>query len=119
MHDSWVMLVASVFGKMAYLPESTLLYRQHGCNVIGGRKVNIGYFFRLLFNGRRKLRERLYANVRQVEAFVERFGDKAPASFRALVGLERRIWVCRVWTLLRYRILKNGVLRNIGMLFVV
>ena len=119
MHDSWVMLVASVFGKMAYLPESTLLYRQHGNNVIGARKVSLGYFLRSILMGRRRLRERLCANVRQVEAFVERFGSRSPASFQALVGLDRRAWMFRVWTLLRYRIFKNGFWRNLGMLLVV
>ena len=118
MHDSWVMLVASVFGRTACLRAPTLLYRQHGGNAIGGRKVGFGYFLSLARGGRSELRARLYTNVRQVEAFVARFGDKAPASFRALVGLERRCWPARVWILLRHQFFKNGLLRNLGMLLV-
>ena len=118
MHDSWVTLVAGVFGRMECLREPTLLYRQHGGNAIGGRKVGFGYFLSLARGGRSELRARLYANVRQVEAFVARFGDKAPASFRALVGLERRCWPARVWILLRHQFFKNGLLRNLGMLLV-
>jgi len=119
MHDSWVTLVAGVFGHMSCLREPTLLYRQHGGNAIGGRKVGPGYFLSLARGGRGALRARLYANVRQVEAFVARFGARSPASFRALAGLERRCWPARVWTLLRHRFLKNGFLRNLGMLLVV
>lgn len=119
MHDSWVTLVAGVFGHMACLREPTLLYRQHGGNAIGGRKVGPGYFVGLARGGRGALRERFYANVRQVEAFVERFGDKAPASFRALAELDRRCRPARAWTLVRHGFFKNGFLRNLGMLLVV
>lgn len=32
-HDFWIALVASAFGGIGYLPESTILYRQHGGNI--------------------------------------------------------------------------------------
>ncbi|MEO5890129.1 MAG: glycosyltransferase family 2 protein [Ferruginibacter sp.] len=32
-HDSWIALVASAFGEIIYIPESTMLYRQHGGNI--------------------------------------------------------------------------------------
>ncbi len=35
MHDHWFMLVASCFGKVEYLDEPLLLYRQHGDNEVG------------------------------------------------------------------------------------
>ena len=35
MHDRWIALLAASLGAAAYLPESTLLYRQHDQNVIG------------------------------------------------------------------------------------
>lgn len=34
-HDYWIALVASALGKICYLNEKTLLYRQHGNNVSG------------------------------------------------------------------------------------
>lgn len=40
MHDWWVALIASQFGKLEYLNESTMLYRQHGNNVDGSQKKN-------------------------------------------------------------------------------
>ena len=119
MHDSWVMLVASVFGKTCFLAEPTLLYRQHGGNAIGGRRVSPGYYFGLAARGVRALRERLYANVRQAEAFVERYGDASPLALRALVGIDRRAWPVRAWTLLGHGIRKNGLLRNLGMLLAI
>lgn len=40
MHDWWVALIASQFGKLVYLDESTMLYRQHGNNVDGSQSKN-------------------------------------------------------------------------------
>lgn len=35
MHDWWLMLVASAFGRIGYIDESLSLYRQHGSNEVG------------------------------------------------------------------------------------
>ncbi len=114
MHDHWVMLVAAVFGKIAYLNEPTLFYRQHKHNVLGGAKVDSVYFWHRFKQGRETLRKRLYANIRQVEAFIKRFGEKAPREFHALEELEKRAWPVRVSILMRHRIFKNGFIRNLG-----
>jgi len=114
MHDHWIMLVAASFGHIACLPEPTLLYRQHGHNAIGGARVGWRYYWRRLRQGRKVLRERLYANIRQAEAFSERFGDRAPRELRALSGLGGKWRMSRIMTLIRHRIVKCGLLRNLG-----
>ena len=114
MHDHWIMLVASVFGGIGFLRESTVFYRQHGRNVIGGSKVAAGYFARKALGGRASLRKRLYANIHQCQAFVDRYGESAPRSLRALASIEGRPWPLRVATLVRHRIFKFGLLRNFG-----
>ncbi|WP_283576510.1 glycosyltransferase family 2 protein [Limosilactobacillus oris] len=35
MHDWWLALIAAAFGKVSYLDEPTILYRQHGDNQVG------------------------------------------------------------------------------------
>jgi hypothetical protein len=35
MHDWWLALCAAALGKICYLPEPMVLYRQHGTNAIG------------------------------------------------------------------------------------
>jgi hypothetical protein len=119
MHDHWVMLVASVFGMIECLQEPTILYRQHGSNAIGGAKVGFRYYLEKILQGRRIVHERLYANVRQAEAFVERFGSASPESFCALAGIGRLPWHRRVSLLCKHGIFKNGLLRNIGTFMVV
>jgi glycosyltransferase involved in cell wall biosynthesis len=34
-HDYWIALVAAAFGKLYYLPQKTILYRQHASNISG------------------------------------------------------------------------------------
>ena len=113
MHDHWLMLVASVYGHIVCLNESTLLYRQHSSNVLGGAKVGGRYYIMRVFQGISLLRERLYANIHQAAAFALRYPD-APMCFKVCVGLSKRSWFMRRWLLLRYGIFKNGWIRNIG-----
>lgn len=40
MHDWWFMLVAASFGKINFVNESLMLYRQHGNNVVGSNRDN-------------------------------------------------------------------------------
>lgn len=116
MHDHWIMLVASVFGHIGFVEGPTVLYRQHGGNVIGGGRVDAAYYRHRIGQGRAVLRQRLYADIVQAEAFAVRFGDAAPAAFRAMVGLRERPWPCRVASICRHRIFKNGFFRNLGTL---
>ena len=37
MHDWWLALCAAAMGEVLYLPEATVLYRQHGLNAPGSR----------------------------------------------------------------------------------
>jgi glycosyltransferase involved in cell wall biosynthesis len=37
MHDWWLALCAAAVGEVRFLPEPTVLYRQHGSNVLGSR----------------------------------------------------------------------------------
>lgn len=40
LHDWWIALIASAFGKVVFINEKTIYYRQHEKNVIGSNKKN-------------------------------------------------------------------------------
>ena len=42
-HDYWIGLMVSLKGKMAYMPEPYIKYRQHGNNQIGTEKISHGF----------------------------------------------------------------------------
>lgn len=45
LHDWWIALIASAIGKLIYIKEPTILYRQHGDNVEGSKKNNLFTLF--------------------------------------------------------------------------
>ena len=73
MHDSWIYLVVSFFGKVVYDNQPHMSYRQHGNNVIGAR-TNKG--------------EYLKSKILRIFDFNKRPRYKLTKSFLALYGKE-------------------------------
>lgn len=47
-HDQWIGVNVSHFGKVFFLNRQTILYRQHSSNVLGAKNVGFEYFFKKL-----------------------------------------------------------------------
>ncbi|MDF2909026.1 MAG: hypothetical protein K0R34_4347 [Herbinix sp.] len=120
-HDWWIALIAAAYGKIGFVKEGTLLYRQHGGNVVGDTGFAAYVKNRLL--GLQQQKESLEALYLQASEFLELYGDTLSEENREIVSnfaalpeknfLERRI------TILHYGFLKTGLLRNIGLLIIV
>jgi glycosyltransferase involved in cell wall biosynthesis len=120
MHDWWLALVAAAFGDIAYLPEPTVLYRQHGGNVLGAREFGAPYVLRKAasFHDTEDLRRGIHDSVRQAGAFLARYeGRLRPdqrAVVRAFAGFESAGWLGRRVRMVRYGLLKHGCIRNVA-----
>ena len=42
-HDHWIGMIVSLNGKLAYMPEKYIKYRQHGNNQVGTNKISHGF----------------------------------------------------------------------------
>ena len=42
-HDHWIGLIVALNGKLAYMPEKYIKYRQHGDNQVGTEKISHGF----------------------------------------------------------------------------
>ncbi len=42
-HDHWIGIMVAINGKLAYMPEKYIKYRQHGNNQIGTKKISHGF----------------------------------------------------------------------------
>jgi glycosyltransferase involved in cell wall biosynthesis len=82
-HDWWLYLVVSAFGTVVYDSQPSLLYRQHGGNVIGH---GAGWFGRQRGVLRYLLRND-WAGIlqRQVGAFLKHYGDALPPRTRGWI----------------------------------
>lgn len=55
LHDWWIALTASAFGKLVYVEQPTILYRQHGDNVEGSKSDNLFTLLQRSFNMKHEL----------------------------------------------------------------
>ena len=71
MHDWWLALVAGAFGKLGFIDEPLLQYRQHGANTIGAKEYRrpplLKGFWRRLRDSRHDVHLRMLAE--QAQAF--------------------------------------------------
>lgn len=116
MHDSWIALVAAAFGRIGFVDEPLYCYRQHQANVLGATTAGLRLFLRRAMEGRLAFRSRLQANIAQARAFAERFGAEAPACVVALAGMSEKPFFARRLEILRHRLYKHGLLRNLSLL---
>lgn len=121
MHDWWIALIGSFFGKIYYLDQPLLLYRQHEKNVVGGSNF-ISYIQNRLSHLRRQ-RKTLYDTCAQAAAFGKVYQDKLSAEqqklIQAFATLPKTNWFARRYRILHYHFLKSGLIRNIGVLLVI
>jgi glycosyltransferase involved in cell wall biosynthesis len=120
MHDSWVALVASAFGAGESVPVQTVLYRQHGGNMLGAIEMQGPSAIAQPRNNEEEQR-RLDLMERQVKGMLRAYGsDLAPDKLRLLQNLLRcrqsTHRLVRVWIALLYGLYVPWVRNNFSML---
>lgn len=76
MHDWWLGLAVARFGKIGYLDESTLLYRQHGGNSVGAKRVgSLGHIVNKLTH-LKQLRQVILCKKKQAAVFYATYQEQ-------------------------------------------
>lgn len=116
MHDWWVALIGAAFGKVAFLDEPLLLYRQHGGNQVGG--VGEMEYIRQNITKLGEQRQALYDNCRQAKAFVDTYRDSLTQEQIRLMEMFGNVptqgWFKRRYQVFHNRFTKTGFVRNFG-----
>ncbi|WP_052266150.1 glycosyltransferase family 2 protein [Pedobacter kyungheensis] len=55
-HDQWMAVNISKYGKISYVSQPTILYRQHSNNVVGSNKIAFQYFYNKLKSPLKQMR---------------------------------------------------------------
>ena len=118
MHDWWLGLVAAAFGKIGYLDEQSVLYRQHGRNEIGARDVRtISYKLHKLTHGA-EVRKSLAQTYEQAVSFLRLYGplltDSQKALLSAYIQIPIHTKIVRFIMINRLGVLKYGLARKIA-----
>lgn len=119
LHDYWLALVCAAAGRSATVREPLVAYRQHARNVVGARPYGLRSAMARVTGGggtwdMKARRDQAAALLERCEAFVT---PENRALLEDFIGLPRRNWLGRRWTLLRRGILMPGVMRNLALFF--
>lgn len=110
MHDWWITLAASAFGQVAFLNKPTLLYRQHGLNAVGAKKLSLFAYIRRGVRLKNDLRRE------QALSFYKTYRDSLDCEKRRKLELFLNTpslsWIHRKIVFLRERFFWHGLLRN-------
>ena len=123
MHDHWVAAMAAVFGKIVFVNEPAIKYRQHGKNVLGAFRYGIGGFLRKAIHDICAVREKLYCKIDQGIAVLESHPQQLSVSQQQLLDGMRNFKNLS-WLEMRVFLWKNGFrmegfLRNTGLFLIV
>ncbi|MBU2737238.1 glycosyltransferase family 2 protein [Acidithiobacillus concretivorus] len=118
MHDWWIAMVASAFGKIEFIPESTILYRQHGKNDTGAKRWNLYNSFKYIFLGR-KLHQRIIDTENQalifLRAYQDRLTNQQAVTLQMFGTLDEKNFFVRRFIALGLGLRKHKILRSIGL----
>ncbi len=121
MHDWWLAMVAAGLGKLVFVPEATILYRQHGGNTLGANANDplsqVRYVATNAGHALSRCRKLLADTQVQAGAFVERYGDQLPGPDRQILSdyaqLPRRGIAARKEFFLRNKMLEDNIVKNL------
>jgi glycosyltransferase involved in cell wall biosynthesis len=118
MHDWWLALVASAFGRIVPLREATVLYRQHDRNDTGARRRARGAELvrRALrsYRSTGRLRDGIRSAAAQAAALQRRFEGRLPAEVQRTVSRFAELPGCGP-VARRWRIVQLGTLTHGGL----
>lgn len=114
MHDWWIGLVASCFGKIAYINDATIKYRQHNRNDTGSKKFDLKYISKKI-NFKDTDKYVLQAK-KLLEAYEKDLDKEKTQLLEDFSSIKEKPYLQRVSIILKYRLFKYGIIRNIGLL---
>lgn len=118
MHDWWCALVASYFGRIGYVDESLILYRQHGDNSVGAKDVHDATYIKSKLRHGKEQRQSLLNTQKQIKYFAAVYDIDAPYMVE-YSNLASNGKLHKIAFLAKNHIWKSGLVRNIGLLWFV
>lgn len=119
MHDWWLSLAASAFGRIELLDEETIKYRQHASNEVGAKKHGLSTAMHKVF--RKKAHHSLSNVFRQAETFANVYRNSLSEEnigiLNEFCSLPEKSFLEKRLSIVKNGFYKQGFLRNLGLFF--
>lgn len=119
MHDWWLAMVASCFGKIDFLNNCTVLYRQHGKNDVGAKKWGINTIIQKVFN-RSQTKHSIDKSIKQANAFLNQYllvlNEREKQIIKEYASFEKYSFFKKRYLIFKHSFWKKGILRNLGLI---
>ena len=123
MHDWWLGLIAFTFGKVGYLNECLVKYRQHESNELGAK--NPLELHNIKKRNKHKIRENYDCMFAQVEEFLRLYKDELGKSrsadtyfarkyLNAFANMKSKNRISKIRDILKYSFFKSSKILTIG-----
>lgn len=117
-HDWWIGVVASVFGKIIFINEPTILYRQHSLNVCGAKNMSDKSYILSRAKNRQNAVYMLGLGYELSKEFVLVYKDKLEPDIYKMLNqygnMSNYGKIKRLEIIVKYKLWKNGLIRKIG-----
>lgn len=114
MHDWWIALHAMSFGKIVYIDEPMVRYRQHGRNEVGAKDTKSFSYWVKQLSRIKILQVQLYRTYEQAQIFSEIAFENDQSVAKAYASLAKRRKLMRILGLIKGGFMKNTWIRRLG-----
>lgn len=115
MHDQWIGLITSLFGRISYIDEPLFDYRQHGYNTVGAKKMGITSIGDKAREADDSLRRKEVQAARLIDTFQNELKPAQLQMLEGFSGIKKLSKLNRIRFLVSNGIRMNGLLRNLGL----
>jgi glycosyltransferase involved in cell wall biosynthesis len=121
MHDWWIVLVASAFGKIVYVNKSLFYYRQHPNNNVGAISWNIASIMSKIANFKvetKLISEGFKEALMQAKKFYDIYSAVLPKRHKSeleeLLNIPNKTYFSKYLSSIKLGLRKEGILRTLG-----
>ncbi len=120
MHDWWMALIAACLGKIEFINEPTVLYRQHVKNEVGAKDVKSFNYILNRLNNLDVVKSSLNDTYLQASELIMLIGESIKEEDKYIIRLYSQLprygKLKKLNILLKYNLLKNNFCRKLGQL---
>ncbi len=120
-HDWWMAITAAAFGRIGYIADPLVFYRQHRENAIGSSKFNSTYIIDTFINKKKIIKANIQSDQRQAAVFYKLNKNRLSPKNQKIISDYANINGCNFftkrWKLLVNGFYKSGFARTMGLFF--